>query len=173
MVNRAFPEVEFPNWDLCEALLPHARVCASWVERWALDFLEAARLLNQTAYYLYRRALFGEALRFWQGSLAIREKVAGPDHAIVGQSLNNLAALYEDQGKYSEAEPLYRRALAIGERAFGLDHPDVAQTLNNLALLYRTKGNIARPNRSTNAHSQFWRMLSIPITRTSPRASII
>ena len=28
-------------------------------------------------------------------------------------SLNNLAALYQAQGKYAEAEPLYQRALAI------------------------------------------------------------
>ncbi len=28
-------------------------------------------------------------------------------------SLNNLAALYHDQGQYAKAEPLYQRALAI------------------------------------------------------------
>ena len=55
-------------------------------------------------------------------------------------SLNNLAALYDDQGRYSEAEPYYKRALAIWEKALGPEHPQVAQTLNNLAALYYTKG---------------------------------
>ncbi|MFZ3327054.1 MAG: tetratricopeptide repeat protein [Methylocella sp.] len=39
-------------------------------------------------------------------------------------SLNNLAALYDDQGQYAQAEPLYQRALTIGEKALGPEHPD-------------------------------------------------
>ncbi|MBI9078079.1 MAG: tetratricopeptide repeat protein [Desulfatibacillum sp.] len=31
----------------------------------------------------------------------------GKDHPSVATSCNNLAALYQDQGKYGEAEPLY------------------------------------------------------------------
>ena len=55
-------------------------------------------------------------------------------------SLNNLAALYQAQGKYGEAEPLYQRALAIWEKALGPEHPDVATSLNNLAGLYYAQG---------------------------------
>ena len=40
-------------------------------------------------------------------------------------SLNNLAVLYQAQGRYAEAEPLYQRALAIREKALGPEHPDV------------------------------------------------
>ena len=61
-----------------------------------------------------------------QARLAIREKALGPDHPDVAQSLNNLAELYQAQGRYAEAEPLYKRALAIREKALGPDHPDVA-----------------------------------------------
>ena len=56
----------------------------------------------------------------------IREKALGPDHPHVAQSLNNLAVLYQSQGRYAEAEPLYKRALAIREKALGPEHPDVA-----------------------------------------------
>ena len=38
-------------------------------------------------------------------------------------SLNNLAELYQAQGKYAEAEPLYQRALAICEQQLGASHP--------------------------------------------------
>ena len=38
-------------------------------------------------------------------------------------SLNNLAELYDAQGKYAEAEPLYKRALVIVEKALEPDHP--------------------------------------------------
>ena len=62
----------------------------------------------------------------------------------VAQSLNNLAELYSEQGRYAEAEPLYKRSLAIDEKALGPDHPDVASSLNNLAELYRRPGPLRR-----------------------------
>ena len=55
-------------------------------------------------------------------------------------SLNNLAGLYQAQGKHAEAEALYERSLAILEKALGKDHPDVAASLNNLAFLYYSQG---------------------------------
>jgi len=58
----------------------------------------------------------------------------------VAASLNNLAGLYQEQGKYAEAEPLYRRSLAILEKALGPEHPDVAESLENYAELLRETG---------------------------------
>jgi len=55
-------------------------------------------------------------------------------------SLNQLAFLYDSQGKYNEAEPLYLRSLSIVEKQLGENHPDVASNLNNLAELYRNQG---------------------------------
>ena len=61
----------------------------------------------------------------------------------MGRSLNDLALLYEAQGRYAEAEPLYKRALAIDEKALGPDDPSVGTSLNNLAELYRAQGRYA------------------------------
>ena len=55
-------------------------------------------------------------------------------------SLNNLAELYESQGRYNDAEPLYLQSLDIRKRQLGNDHLDVAQSLNNLAELYESQG---------------------------------
>ncbi len=52
-------------------------------------------------------------------------------------SLNNLAELYREQGKYAEAEPLHQRALAIREKALGPEHPDVATSLETYANFLR------------------------------------
>lgn len=49
-------------------------------------------------------------------SLEIRERVFSPDHPDVAQSLNNLAALYNDRKLYDKAEPLYERALDIRKK---------------------------------------------------------
>ena len=72
-------------------------------------------------------------------ALAIREKARGPGHPDVARSLNNLAMLYQAQGRYAQAEPLLKRALAIREKAFAPDHPDVALSLNNLAAIYHVQ----------------------------------
>ena len=83
---------------------------------------------------------FEEAEPLAKRSLAIREKVLGPDHPHVAVCLNNLAQIERLQGRYIEAEPLYRRALAIWEKNLGPNHPDVAKGLSNLADFYHERG---------------------------------
>jgi CHAT domain-containing protein/Tfp pilus assembly protein PilF len=75
--------------------------------------------------------------------LAIREKALGPNHPDVAQSLNNLAELYKDQGRYADAEPLFKRSLDIAEKASGPNHPEFAGSLDNLASLYIHQGRYA------------------------------
>jgi tetratricopeptide (TPR) repeat protein len=77
-------------------------------------------------------------------ALAVREQALGPSHPDVANSLNNLAALYKDQGAYAQAEPLYTRAVAIIEKTLGPSHPLVATNLTNLARLYRDQGAYTR-----------------------------
>ncbi|NEO96258.1 MAG: tetratricopeptide repeat protein [Moorea sp. SIO3G5] len=55
-------------------------------------------------------------------------------------SLNNLALLYYNQGRYSDAEPLYLQALDLMKQLLGQNHPLVATSLNNLAGLYDNQG---------------------------------
>lgn len=54
--------------------------------------------------------------------------------------LDELAVLYETQGKYSEAEQLYLQALKIREKYRGVEHPEVATSLRNLAEQYEILG---------------------------------
>ena len=90
------------------------------------------------------RIRFGaDAESLYRRSLAIREKALGPEHRHVALSLNKLAELYQNQGRYAEAEPLYRRSLAIREKALAPEHPHVARTLNDLALLFYNQGKYA------------------------------
>jgi tetratricopeptide (TPR) repeat protein len=62
---------------------------------------------------------------------------------ILAATLNNLAELYKEEGRYADAEPLYKRVLAINEKALGPDHPSVALALNDLAELYKEEGRYA------------------------------
>ncbi len=101
-----------------------------------------------------------------QFSVALQEaENFGPEHPDVAASLNNLAVLYRDQGKYTEAEPLYQRALAIWEKALGPEHPNVATSLNNLASLYTPRASTPRPSLSTGGR---WRFGRKPWGRSTP-----
>ncbi len=68
--------------------------------------------------------------------------------------VNNLAGLYQAQGRIGEAEPLFKRALAIWEQALRPEHPYVDIALNNLAALYRTQGRNDEAERLLREHGQ-------------------
>ncbi len=144
-VNQTFPDAtDYRNWSLCQQYLPHALVCATWIDTCEFAFPEAGRLLNRVGYYLVdRAALYAEAEPLYQRAIAIGEKTLGPEHPDLAIKLNNLAILYAKQGKYAEAEPLYQRAIAIGEKTLGPEHPDLATRLNNLANLYANQDKYA------------------------------
>ncbi|MFW7268695.1 tetratricopeptide repeat protein [Gluconacetobacter sp. Hr-1-5] len=56
------------------------------------------------------------------------------------KSLNDLASLYQIQGRYTDAEPLYLEVLAISREALSADDLDIADSLDRLANLYRDEG---------------------------------
>jgi nephrocystin-3 len=62
---------------------------------------------------MYLFFFFRTAESFFKRALEMRECTLGPDHLDLAQSLNNLAALYNDRKQFSKAEPLYERALEI------------------------------------------------------------
>jgi CHAT domain-containing protein len=114
---------------------------SSMTRKASLD--EAARL-DKAVEILYDKGKYQEAVPLAEQSLELREKVLGPMHPDVAESLNNLAVLYQAQGAYARAAPLYVRALAIREKALGPMHTDIAESLNSLAVLYVAQGAYAR-----------------------------
>ena len=157
-----FPEVDHPNWEACERLVPHIQACDAQLEHQSTAQVEAAALFGQAGWYLLERARYEQAAPLLQRALVICEQQVGPDHPDTVTSLNNLASLYQAQGKYAEAEPLFQRALAFREQQLGPDHPDTATSLNNLASLYRKQGKYAE------AEPLFQRALAICEQKLGP-----
>jgi tetratricopeptide (TPR) repeat protein len=56
------------------------------------------------------------------------------------RSVNNLAGLLKDQGKWHEAEPLLRRVLRGRESTLGAEHVDTLSSVSNLALVLKAQG---------------------------------
>jgi tetratricopeptide (TPR) repeat protein len=144
-VNASCPNVEdVAQWDACERWLPHAQMCAIWIEQEDMTLPEAARLLNEAGYYLHLQARYEQAKPLYQSALTIRERALGSEHPDTATTLHHLAWLYRDQDQGERAELLYQRALAVRERALGSEHPSTASTLNHLAELYRSQGQYGR-----------------------------
>ena len=78
------------------------------------------------------------AITAYQKAMELEEELQS-DLALA-TSLNNLAFLYQSQGRYTEAESFFLRSLSIREKQLGADYLDTAQSLNNLALLYDYQG---------------------------------
>ena len=60
----------------------------------------------------------------------------GEEHPNTALVYNNLAGVYDEQGKYREAEELYKKSLGIIEKALSEEHPRAAVSYNNLAEVY-------------------------------------
>ena len=62
--------------------------------------------LNKQVVQLYGQGKYKEAAAIAEKALALAERVLGHEHPDTLQSVNNLAVLYQAQGRYGEAEPL-------------------------------------------------------------------
>ncbi|MBA2396948.1 MAG: tetratricopeptide repeat protein, partial [Ktedonobacteraceae bacterium] len=140
-VNEARPDLDdVRQWDACELWVPHAQVCAIWIEQEQMMTPEAAFLLNVAGYYLDDRARYEDAEALYVRALSIREQVLGEEHADTATSLNNLAEMYRKQGKHLEAEQLCVRALVICEHVLGREHPSTRLVRRNYVGLLRKMG---------------------------------
>jgi tetratricopeptide (TPR) repeat protein len=53
------------------------------------------------------------------------------------KTLNNLAEIYREQGRYLLAEKIFKQLFEIDIKRFGENHPKIATVLNNLGNVYR------------------------------------
>ena len=128
-VNRAFPDADFAMWQRCERCLPHALTCAAHIEKWHMTFIEAARLLEQTANYLQVRSQYTQAEPLYRRAQAIYEQILGLEHPKLAEILKDLAWLHYKRGEYIQADELFTKSQTIREKGLGSEHPDIADIL--------------------------------------------
>jgi tetratricopeptide (TPR) repeat protein len=155
LVESAVTSETAPPETLYRTYLPHLLTCARRIEEGQIETPAAARLLEQTGYYLQRCLAHQEAEPLLRRALALREQLLGPAHPELAPGLYNLALFYEEQGRCQEAEALYRRLAAIEEQQPGATLQGPAQAWYHLALLYRDRRDFAR------AEPLFLRVLEI------------
>ena len=76
-----------------------------------------------------------EAIALLRRSLEIREKVHGPDHRAIAETLHDIGINRLTVHRYRDAEGAYRRAIAVMEKLAGEESVEVVEPLNDLGWL--------------------------------------
>jgi tetratricopeptide (TPR) repeat protein len=78
---------------------------------------------------LYREGRYVEMEKLERDTLAIQQRVLGPEHSLTLRSMNNLGLALENEGRVAEAEQEYRQTYEIERRTLGPEHPLTLNTL--------------------------------------------
>ena len=125
-------------------ILPDIEGCVKNV----MDYLQDRPEFNQRSWkhlmglrdFLQSRGIYSLSCGLAEMLKDEHEICLGHEHPDTLTSINNLASLYQDQGKYPDAEPLYKEALVGRQKTLGLEHSDTLTSMNNLAFLYQDQG---------------------------------
>ncbi|KAK4457637.1 hypothetical protein QBC42DRAFT_278636 [Cladorrhinum samala] len=69
-----------------------------------------------------------------------RKVMLGVDHPSTLESMDNLASIYMNQGRWEEAESLWVQVLETSKRILGEDHFGILKSMDNLAWIYMKQG---------------------------------
>jgi tetratricopeptide (TPR) repeat protein len=132
-VDKAFPSIDYANWPTCDRLLPHAIECGRGMAGAGITSHEAARVLHQTAHYLFERGNYRESGPLFRRCLEMLEATLVCNHPDTLSTRSNIASCTGELGDSREALRLFGELLLDRERVLGRDHPDTLTTRNNIA----------------------------------------
>src|ERR1700686_3061632 len=90
--------------------------------------------------YIDAERKFQDAEALYRKSEALRERAFGASSPQVAKSLNDLAAIYAQQGQYDQAEPLYKHVISILDISAYKEQPQMATALETYALVLKKTG---------------------------------
>ncbi len=122
---------------------------------------------NMTVLMNFQQGNYEETIPLAESVLEMAEEYFGPVHINVAASLNNLAMLYRNTGRYKDADSMFIRSIRIKEELLGKDHYEVAKLCSNLGVSYY------RQKEYEKAESLFVRSIDVARKHTgnNPRIS--
>jgi tetratricopeptide (TPR) repeat protein len=99
-----------------------------------------ALVLSALSTVAYEQEKFAEAEGYAREAYEIRLKVLGDKHPHVAIAANNLAEVYQKQGKDAEAEEMFEQSINIYKKSD--NQTGVLDVLNNLAMFYKKLGRL-------------------------------
>jgi hypothetical protein len=135
-LNAEFPFGVYENWDLCQALYPHAKLALLQPPEDEGSLLTWSTVLHNAASYALDRGNWTDAERMFIKSMEARKKILGEEHRRTLASMCMLGMMYQKNDRPNEAEELLARGLEISSRVLGEEHKITLDTMGNLATTY-------------------------------------
>ena len=121
-----------------DALRYYEKAQPIWAKMYGPSHSRVLAVENNIGETYWKLGRYAEAESMLRVVLAEKEKVYAPQQPpTVAVTVNSLAGVLRDQGKYREAEPLYLRAIAIRETNQGTNPHELIETLRDYADLLR------------------------------------
>lgn len=139
-IDDLFPSSQFGNWDESDLYLPHAVSTLKYAGEFSLSSEKLARNYDKIGRHLRERIQYNQADDYLNMAVAEYRKLFGEENENVATSLNELAILYQLQGRYDEAIANYEKAIEIDKKTISIEHPEHAKHLSNLAVVYQLQG---------------------------------
>jgi tetratricopeptide (TPR) repeat protein len=134
------PTGEHANWEICQALFPHAKAALAQRPASQESLEEWALLLYKAAWYAWRQGRAGEAEQMSVTSMEVRREVLGEESKETLSNMGMVGLAMELEGNYNEAEAMHRQTLAMYEKVLGREHPSTLTSMNNLASVLNRQG---------------------------------
>ena len=146
VVERAFPEADYSNWQVCEELLSHALACSAHADKYEVLTREAGLLPGLIGHFFQQRGQMTASLAPTEGALRACERFtkASPDNTEGLRNLSlahsQLGAVREAQGDVAGALAAYQAALTIRERLVA--NPANAEWQRDLSISHGRIGDV-------------------------------
>ena len=80
-------------------------------------------------------------------------EIKGAEHPETLGSMNKMALVLTDRGKYKHAEDMHRQALGLRETVLGAEYLSTLTSMNNLGLVLSDQASTSKRKRCINKHS--------------------
>jgi tetratricopeptide (TPR) repeat protein len=87
---------------------------------------------------------YAEAIRFYEKSLKIEQKIFSPTDPDLAPSYDNIGSVYGEMREYSKVLRYYEKALEIYKKSLPANHPLLATSYNNMSWAYRKMGDFSK-----------------------------
>jgi len=90
--------------------------------------------------FLYTTGQWSDVFDIYNFHFKNLSEILGEENPLTLTSMNNLAAVLRDQGKYEQAGETQRQTLGLQKTVLGKEHPETLRSMNNLAMVLAEQG---------------------------------
>ena len=108
------------------------------------DDYEKAGIYGQLGRTTYKEGKYEEAIKLYEKSHEIYQKILPPKHINFAASYANIGLVYDEMGEYSKALSSHETALEIQQKSLPSNHPVLATSYNNIGAAYEKMGEYSK-----------------------------